>query len=135
MKRVFVDTSALVALFDRKDKNHQRAKAVLERIRASKTEMVITDYIFDECITTVLFAKGHQTAVAIGEFILSSKILKMIWLNDNIKLNAWAYFKKHSDKTFSFTDCTSFVFMKEMHIVRYFSFDSDFRQAGFSEYY
>ncbi len=134
MKRAFVDTSALVALFDRKDGNHLRAKAVLERIRTDRTRMLITDYIFDECITTVLSAVGHEAAVTVGEFILNSKIVEITWLDDSVKLKAWAFFKQHSDKLFSFTDCTSFILMKELRVGKYFSFDSDFKRAGFVEY-
>ena len=134
MNRVFVDTSALVALFDRKDRNHPQAKAVLEKIRAERKRMLITDYIFDECITTVLSAVGHQAAVMVGGFILSSKIVEITWLDESVKLKAWDFFKLHADKRFSFTDCTSFILMKQLRVDKYFSFDSDFRQAGFIEY-
>lgn len=134
MRRVFVDTSALVALFDRKDANHQQAKAVLERIKTDRTRMLISDYIFDESITTVLSAAGHQIAVKVGDFILNSRIIELVWLDAPVTLKAWDYFKKHSDKMFSFTDCTSFLLMKELRVEKYFSFDSDFRRAGFVEY-
>ena len=129
-----MDTSALVALFDRKDANHQQAKAVLERIKTDRTRMLISDYIFDESITTVLSAAGHQIAVKVGDFILSSSIIELVWLDAPVTLKAWDYFKKHSDKMFSFTDCTSFLLMKELRVEKYFSFDSDFRRAGFVEY-
>lgn len=133
MNRVFVDTSALVALFDRKDHNHLQAKAILEKIRTDRKRMIITDYIFDECITTVLSAVGHQSAVMVGEFILSSKIIEITWLDESVKIKAWDFFGQHSDKRFSFTDCTSFILMKQLRVNKYFSFDSDFRQAGFKE--
>lgn len=134
MNRVFVDTSALIALFDKRDHNHTQAKAVLEKIKADRKRMLITDYIFDECITTLLSAVGHQAAVMVGEFILSSKIVEITWLDESVKLKAWAFFKQHSDKRFSFTDCISFILMKQLRVNKYFSFDSDFRQAGFLEY-
>ena len=134
MKRVFVDTSALVALFDRKDDNHQKAKTVLEKITGDRIPMLITDYIFDECITTVQSVAGHHTAMIVGEFILGSKIIEIVWLDKQTKVKAWEHFKKHSDKIFSFTDCTSFVLMKELRVDKYFSFDSDVKQAGFVEY-
>lgn len=134
MKKVFVDTSAFVALFDRKDGNHLQAKTVLEKIKADRTHMFMTDYIFDECITTVLAAAGHHAAVMVGEFILGSKIIEIAWLDKSTKVKAWDYFKKHADKMFSFTDCTSFILMKELRMDKYFSFDSDFKQAGFVEY-
>jgi len=134
MKRVFVDTSALVALFDRKDSNHLQAKAVLESIKTDRVQMLISDYIFDECITTVLSAIGHRAAVTVGEFILSSKIVEITWLDDSVKLGAWDFFKRHSDKPVSFTDCTSFMLMKDLRVNNYSSFDRGFERAGFVEY-
>ncbi|HXX53717.1 MAG TPA: PIN domain-containing protein [Thermodesulfovibrionales bacterium] len=134
MKRVFVDTSALVALFDRKDRNHLRAKALLEKIRTDRTHMIITDCILAECVTIVLSAAGHHAAVAVGELILGSKIIQITWLDESTKRRAWDFFKKRSDKTFSFTDCTSFAVMKELGMAKYFSFNSDFKKAGFMEY-
>lgn len=134
MKKVFIDTSALVALFDKKDKNHLKAVSILGRVKTEKVKMLMTDYIFDESITTVLSAAGHKTAIAVGEFILSSKIIEMVWLNESVKVKAWEFFKGHSDKVFSFTDCTSFITMKELTISDYFAFDEDFKRAGFLEY-
>jgi len=134
MSRVFVDTSALVALFDRRDRHHAQAVALFDRIRAERARLVITDYIFDETITTVLAAAGHRSAVMVGEFLLSSRIVETIRIDDGLKSKAWDYFRKHDDKFFSFTDCTSFVAMKGLKISRFFSFDADFRQAGFVEF-
>lgn len=134
MSRVFVDTSALVALFDRKDAHHPKAKTILERMKKERVKLLISDYVFDESITTVLSAAGHETAVSVGDFMMGSKLIEIVRLDEAVQLKAWDYFKKRPDKLFSFTDCTSFVLMKELHIHRYFSFDGDFRQAGFVEY-
>ncbi len=131
MKKVFVDTSALVAFFDRKDFYHIDSVRLFEKIKKEKIKILITDYIFDECVTTILSRVGHNNAVRAGEFILSSKIIEMIWLDESIKFKSWDFFKIHSDKEFSFTDCTSFVLMKEMKIREYFAFDDDFKQVGF----
>ena len=134
MNRIFVDTSALVALFDRRDRHHADAVARFERIRAEQTRLVITDYVFDETVTTVLAAAGHRTAVLVGEFLLASRIVETIAVDGVLKAKAWDFFRRHDDKLFSFTDCTSFMTMKGLRISRYFSFDADFRQAGFVEY-
>ncbi|MBF0336470.1 MAG: type II toxin-antitoxin system VapC family toxin [Nitrospirae bacterium] len=58
-----------------------------------------------------------------------------MWLTEELQKEAWGYFKKYSDKIYSFTDCTSFVLMKEKNILEYFSFDEDFRRAGFTDFY
>lgn len=134
MNKVFVDTSALVALFDENDTRHKEAMQRLERIRSRRIGMVISDFVFGESITTTLARAGHRIAVTVGEYILNSAIVDFVWLDERIKRKAWEYFKKHDDKRFSFTDCTSFVLMKEINVKKYFAFDEDFKRAGFEEF-
>ncbi len=131
MSRVFVDTSALVALFNEDDTLYDKAVKGLEMIKSRRLRVVISDFVFSETVTTALARAGHRTAVTVGEFILSSAIVDFIWLDEAQKRRAWDYFKRHDDKRFSFTDCTSFVLMDELKIKRYFGFDEDFKRAGF----
>jgi len=42
------------------------------------------------------------------------------------------YFQQHADKTYSMTDCISFVVMKEQGIESALYFDKHFTQAGFT---
>ena len=37
----------------------------------------------------------------------------------------------YEDKVLSFTDCTSFALMRERKLLEAFTFDSDFKRAGF----
>lgn len=134
MDRVIIDTSAVVALFDKKDYHHARVSSLFEKIFRGKIKVVITDYILSECITTILMRTNHDTAVKSGEFILESKVIELVWLDELLKRKAWEYFKRHSDKMYSFTDCTSFALMREENIRRYLAFDDHFKQAGFVEF-
>jgi predicted nucleic acid-binding protein len=45
---IFIDTSAIVALFDRKDRHHVKARKLLEIIKKKKVRLLLSDYIFDE---------------------------------------------------------------------------------------
>ena len=45
---------------------------------------------------------------------------------------ARAMFFRRSDKDYSFTDCTSFVIMKELKIHMALTLDDHFQQAGFN---
>ncbi len=129
---VFFDTSAAVALFLEKDRNHEEAKTLVQKAIQKRQILLITDYIFDETITTMLARAGHSDAVKAGRFLLVSSIVKIIYLDTELKLRAWEYFKRHKDKNFSFTDCTSFVLMKEMGLRHYIAFDEHFSQVGFT---
>jgi predicted nucleic acid-binding protein len=128
---VFFDTSAIVAYFLEKDKNHLEAKRAIGRVVEKRMRLLVSDYVLDECITTMLAHAGHADAVKAGEFLLKSNIVEIVWLDTGLKLRAWEYFKRYHDKSCSFTDCTSFVLMKEMGIKHYIAFDAHFRQAGF----
>ncbi len=134
MKKVFIDTSALVSIFEEDDGKHEEALRLFEKAMAQKLRVVISDYIFDECITTVNSRADHATAVKAGGFILSSNVVELIWLDQDVKLKAWEYFTAHADKGYSFTDCTSFILMKEMKLTHYLAFDKHFEQAGFSSF-
>jgi len=134
VKSVFVDTSAFVALFYDRDQNHEAAKTMMKELGKASVMLLMTDYIFDETVTGILSDAWHEAAVKAGEFILGSKIVNIVWLDESLKLKAWDYFKRHDDKTFSFTDCTSFVVMKELNVREYFAFDEDYRRAGFAPF-
>ena len=132
MSRVFVDTSAWVALFEKSDDKHREALACLDRIRAQRLRLVMSDLVFGESITTALGRSGHRIAVNAGEYMLQSGIVEIVWLDEILKRRAWDYFERHADKDYSFVDCTSFVLMKDMKVTKYLSFDEHFKQAGFS---
>ncbi len=134
MKRVFIDTSAFVAFIDKRDPKHGEALAAFSAVQERNIELVTTDFILDETITMVLSRAGHHMAVEVGKHILTSKALTLFWLDTELKLRAWEYFKRHKDKNYSFTDCTSFVLMKDMGIRHYIAFDEHFRQAGFVKF-
>ncbi len=132
MDKVFLDTSGLVAFFDKKDVHHAEARGLFEKIARERIRIIMTDYVLNECITMVLMRKNHATAVKAGDFIFDSKALELVWLDEEVKRKAWEYCKRHSDKNYSFTDCTSFVLMKEVKVTKYLSFDDHFKQAGFT---
>jgi predicted nucleic acid-binding protein len=51
-REVFVDTSGLYALADRRDPFHASAKKCATALVKSGTALVLTDYIIDEACTT-----------------------------------------------------------------------------------
>ena len=130
MDRVFIDTSAWVALFLKNDEHHKKATILYERLKASKAALHTSDYVVDETITHLLHRGGHRLAVSAGEALFSSGIVAVAHIDDDLIQNAWKLFKKYDDKSFSFTDVTSFVLAKELGIKKAFAFDDDFKKAG-----
>jgi predicted nucleic acid-binding protein len=128
--RLFVDTSAWFALHDTIDQNHKKAIAKSLEIKRRKIELVTSEYIIDESITLIRHKISHKAAVIFGESLLFSNIVMILDVSQEDRLRAWELFKKYEDKSFSFTDCTSFVLMKNSGVRKAFTFDEHFKQVG-----
>jgi uncharacterized protein len=130
---VFVDTSAFVALVDRRDRNHQAAKQWLESLGRSRRSLLTSTDVADEVITLVRMKLGHRVAVQAGVAILESRWCKLLEVEADVRARAWNLFVRYEDQTFSFTDCTSFALMHQFDLNEAFTFDRrDFSAAGFA---
>lgn len=135
-EHLFVDTTFLVARFNRKDRNHRVAMDFLEGQQepgAPAYRFVLSDYVFDEVVTTLLYRGGrHDAAAVAGKAIRESRTLQLIRVEAPAFEDAWALFLDRPDKLWSFTDCTSFVLMENLAIRTALTFDSNFREARFA---
>ncbi len=65
------------------------------------------------------------------ETLPTKKSLTISWMNQTCFDEVRQFFAKHADKERSFTDCFSFVVMRERGIQKALTNDHHFRQAGF----
>lgn len=128
--RLFVDTSAWLALNDKNDQYHNRAVAKISDIKKFRIELFTSEYVIDESITLIRYRISHQAAVTFGDSLLQSSIVSIIDVTQEDRLKAWEVFKRYGDKELSFTDCTSFVLMRNLKIHKAFTFDEHFKQIG-----
>jgi predicted nucleic acid-binding protein len=131
MKAAFLDTSYVLALELSNDQNHRAALKHWRSTIKSLPSLVTTSYIFDE-ITTYFNNHGyHSKAIEVGDRLLSSSSVQLVHVDEDLFNQAWQYFQDHQDKRYSFTDCVSFVVMKNLEIETAFAFDKHFVQARF----
>ncbi|MSP63614.1 MAG: PIN domain-containing protein [Myxococcales bacterium] len=131
MKAVFIDTGAFVALVDRDDERHGRAKRLLKDLARKGRPLVTSTYIVDETLTLLRLRVGHAVAVGFGERLLSARWCRVLEVDAPVRAAAWELFVRYDDQVFSFTDCTSFALMQSMELGEAFAFDGDFAAAGF----
>ena len=93
--------------------------------------LTTTDYVIDETLTTIRFRLGLDAAEAWWLQIDGSARLRIESIDEPRRDRARALFFRYRDKDFSFTDCCSFVVMRELHIRRALTLDSHFRQMRF----
>jgi predicted nucleic acid-binding protein len=135
MRQVFVDTSAWDALADSRDAHHELALLFRQKI-TGRAQLVCTDYVLDELYTLLLLNIGYQAAVNFKnklDILIQERVLSIVWVTEAIAQEAWQVFKQfNTDKSWSFTDCVSYVVMKQRKITEAFAFDHHFEQMGFS---
>ena len=130
MEKVFVDTSAWVALFVANDIHHKRATAIYGTLQDHKSLLYTSDYVVDETITTILARGGHKQSVLAGQALFASNIVKIVPVTPTYLDATWALYQKYTDKKLSFTDVSSLSIMKEMGIPKAFAFDRELSQTG-----
>ena len=127
----FSDTSGFYALLVEADSAHAAAARWLAVARARKVRVVTTDYVLDET-ATLLKARGRrELAGALFEQLDRSEVCTVLPVDRDQFDRARAFFVKHADHDYSFTDCTSFVVMAERGIRAALSKDAHFAEAGF----
>ena len=129
--RLFVDTSAWLALNDKNDQYYDEAVSKINKVRQQKIQLVTSEYVFDESVTIIRYRISHRAAVAFGDALISSNVTAIEDITDEERLKAWVLFKKYRDKDLSFTDCASFALMVKLKLQKAFSFDYHFKQVGF----
>jgi len=127
---IFLDTSAFLALENRKDEYHRPALMFRDSLLESKQSLVTSDYVLDESYTIIRLRAGHKIAVQFGEMIQATGLIEIKYITKEILQEAWHIFKSFTDKEFSFTDCTSFALMESLQIKAAFTFDDHFNQYG-----
>jgi predicted nucleic acid-binding protein len=132
---IFVDTSGWLALADAHDRDHARARALEPRIaRGEFGKQVTTNYVLTETVTILRRRMGLPVAVRFARGLTSSDEVRIFWIEPVHHREAVQFMEAHADKTWSLTDCSSFVVMKGLGIENAFAFDHDFAQAGFRVY-
>jgi len=125
---ILLDSSLVVAYSNEADENHAKALQLMEDIdRGKYGSPAITDYIFDEVMTVMLFkTKNLNRSVELGETLLGANLLFRV--DEDLFNLAWKTFKEQREPSLSFTDCTTIVVCRANGITNIATFDEDFRR-------
>jgi uncharacterized protein len=125
----FVDTSAVLALFDADDRHHKTARRAWERLLEEHAPLVTTSYMIVEFIALLQKRFGVKSVRLFQEDFMP--LFKVVWIDreiHDIGLTAVLYGDRQG---YSLVDCTAFEVMKKLGIRRVFTFDRHFRDQGF----
>lgn len=131
---IFLDTGFLFAYVSADDKDHARVNEVLEAYRGQRLADILltTNHVVAETITLVS-KRGHRDpgvrhdlAVSLGRQLYGGLFGHVHHASAEEELEAFAYFEKHRDKSYSIVDCLSFLIMEKRRIQEAWAVDEDF---------
>ena len=129
---IFIDTSGFYSLLVKKDSMHSPAKKIVHNASKARTRFITTDYIIDES-ATLLRVKGYSHILPdFFDTLFSSKVCTVEWMDQERFFLTKDFFVKHRDHKWSYTDCFSFVVMKELRLLNSLTKDRHFKEAGFN---
>jgi uncharacterized protein len=128
---LFVDTAGWLAAADAADARNQKVCNARDTWLEKRGLLVTSDYVCDETLTILRFRLGLKAAEEWWRQIENSSRVRIENIDIDRVERARLLFFGYRDKDFSFTDCTSFVLMKELHIRKALTLDKHFRQMGF----
>ena len=124
---VFVDTSAVYALLDAGDANHERALRATERLLGE--ELVTHSYVVVELVSLVRRRLGAEAAARLIDEVLPA--VEVTDVDTSLRSLAVAAFRAATGSAVSLVNRTSFEFMRQRNILRAWAIDSDFAKEGF----
>jgi uncharacterized protein len=131
MRPLFVDTAGWMACADGADPAHGEAAAARDAWLERGGLFITSDYVADETLTLLRIRLGIDAAENWWRQVDGSARLRWEYINPARAEKAREFFFRYRDKDFSFTDCTSFILMRELKLREALTTDRHFLQAGF----
>lgn len=126
---IFVDTSAIYALLDRKDQFHAIAREQWDRILNSGEPLFTTNYVVVESCALAQNRLGLDAVRSIQDDLLP--LIEIRWIDRTSHGLAMAALVAARRKKLSLVDCCSFLSMRQAGARTAFAFDQHFAEEGF----
>jgi len=130
MSRVFVDTSALLALVVGSDQAHGKAREGFARLRAERASLVTSSYVLVETYALL------QARIGIGAVRIFREafapLLDVLWEDEATHERALDDLLLRDAGKLSLVDASSFELMRANRVDRAFAFDAHFREEGYT---
>lgn len=127
--KVFVDTSAILALVDSSDEGHTRAVDAFDTLLDDAHEFVTHNYVVLETIALLHRRIGVDAVSQVSNDFFSE--VDVVWIDPSIHHAALRALLAGRRRQLSLVDQVSFEVMRRQAIETAFALDPDFSAAGF----
>jgi hypothetical protein len=130
MSLLFVDTAVWMAAADAADPLHGACCAARDAWLEAGGTLITTNHVVDETLTLIRLRLGLQAAERWWSQVSESQRCRFEWITPERELDALNWFFTWKDQAFSFTDCTSFAVMRDLHLEKAMTSDRHFLTKG-----
>ncbi len=129
MTPIFADTSYYVALLSPRDQNHAAAVRIGADLRQP---IVVTEFVLIE-LANALAGEGSRKQVSqFWNVLRHDPLVTIVPAAAELVNRGFALYERRPDKSWSLTDCISFIVMEELDLKEVLTADRHFEQAGYS---
>lgn len=131
MRVIFADTVYWVALINPREALHRSASEIGDRL--GKHRIVTSEMVLVEVLNMLAEFGAHFRAAAarLADEIAGNQAIELVPQSPELFRHALALYRDRADKSWSLTDCASFVIMDERRITEALTQDQHFEQSGF----
>ena len=128
---IFVDTSALYALADRADQNHDKARLRFSAVLKTAEALLTHNYVLVESIALIQNRIGIAAALDLAR---TADNFEIEWVDAKLHQEAIRALARSPKRRISLVDQVSFLVMRGRGVKTALAFDRDFEREGFQEY-
>jgi uncharacterized protein len=129
MTSVFADSYFYLALLNPRDVGHDRAKTVAKDFQG---RIFTSQWVLTEVADAMCRESNRHRFIRFFETIAIASTLSIVAADASHFMRGMNLYRKRLDKSWSLTDCTSFVIMHDLGLTEAFTADAHFEQAGFA---
>ena len=129
MTRVFVDTSAVMALLNPDDQAHDPARAAFDRLRERDAPLVTTSFVLVEIYALLGRRMGLEAVQRFREDF--APLLEVLWVGQELCEAGLDLVLDRGLRDLSLVDAVSFLVIRRQKLDRVFAFDQHFEREGF----
>lgn len=126
---IYVDTSALLALVNGDDPDHERAMQTWQRLIEEEQDLICNNYVLVEGIALIQRRIGLEAVSILHNDIIP--FIEVEWLDEELHNAIVKAVIKTNRRQISLVDNASFDTMRRHNVETAFAFDSHFSDQGF----
>jgi predicted nucleic acid-binding protein len=128
---IFIDTSALYALMDADDRNHERARDAWTQWLDQPMQFLTSNYVLLESTALIQHRLGIQAARLFEEEFVP--VLSVHWVDADIHAIALTTMLAIGKRDLSLVDCTNIEIMRQLGHRTIFAFDRHYPEQGLTQ--